>query len=190
MIGLGGTSNVLSVGALAAVFLVDAAFFPVGPELPFVILVSSERSWWFGPGAVAASVVGEVLGTAVLYFLTGRGQGKAFRSLERALVGYLDLIRTAKPTAILWNRVVPVVPFMGAVIRMRAWALVPSLLLVAAGGLLKYGAIAILVRGAGLYFPHRAVTTFSLSAAVAWIVFNLGRQVLVRYRRRSAGLPS
>lgn len=176
-----------SLLGLFLAFLGDAAFFPFAPEIPFVAVVLTARSARIPAVAVAISIVAEVVGTGCLYVLMRLGKGPVFDRVSRRLIGYLDLVRAVRPSTILWNRVVPIVPFMGAVICIRRWPLARSLGLVALGGLLKYGALALAVRGAASLAPRGIVAGISFSLAGGWIVLNITREVRRRHRQNRVG---
>ncbi len=176
-----------SLFGLFLAFLADAAFFPFAPEIPFVAVVMTAKSAWIPPIAVAISIVAEVVGTGSLYVLMRLGKGPVFDRVGRRLIGYLDLVRAVGPSTILWNRAVPIIPFMGAVICIRRWPLARSLGLVALGGLLRYGALALAVRVAANAAPRGIVAAISFSMAGGWIVFNIAREVRRRHRQNRVG---
>jgi membrane protein YqaA with SNARE-associated domain len=175
------------LGGLFLVFLVDAALFPFGPEISFVAVVLASKSAWIRAAAVGASLLGEVIGTSIQYALVRGQKGRFFERALRRLGSYLDLVRAASPATILWNRVVPVVPCMGAAIYIRRWPLARALGLVAFGGLLKYGALAVAVSVAASVAPRGVAAAIFLSLAGAWIAFNLAREWRRRYRQTRAG---
>ena len=180
----GGSSFWL--GGLFLVFLLDAALFPFGPEISFVVVVLAAKSAWIRVAAVGTALLGEVLGTSVQYALVRGRKGRFFEWALRRLGSYLDLVRAASPATILWNRFVPVVPCMGAAIYIRGWPLTRALGLVALGGLLKYGALAVAVSVTASVAPRGIAAAIFLSLAGAWIAFNLARACR-RHRQHRVG---
>jgi membrane protein YqaA with SNARE-associated domain len=179
----------LALSGLLLTFMADAGFLAIGPEIPFVGVVVAARSWWIPASAVAVSMIGEVIGTSVQYAVVRHGKGRGFELVRRTLVRYLDLVGAARLPTILWNRLVPVVPCMGAVISLRSWPLLPALGLVALGGLLKYGTLAIALRVGLAAAPRATVGLVAMSLAIAWIAFNVARELHRRHRQGRTGPP-
>lgn len=183
-----------SLLALLLIFALDAAIFPALPEA-WILLAYTYRPEGLGPTAwagllLAIAVIGDVLGTTLLYTLVRRVlvQGRRMpRSVEGAMRRWTEFLLVRDERVILLNRIAPVIPFVGAFIATLRWDVRRSIAFVAIGGFAKYALLLYLVFAIGIAYDVGTARTVTLGIVVAVIVLSLLGSRFVR--RRLASKP-
>ncbi|MDR2698260.1 MAG: hypothetical protein LBB30_01095 [Candidatus Methanoplasma sp.] len=121
------------------IFLIDALVFPTLPELFFVISFMYKPDLPFGLELLGIAVVAEIIGVAALYYAVGHL--RIPKRIERIVGRYLDFLVLGDERLILLNRVAPMIPFCGAIVRIAGWSIKLSMAYVVIGCVVKYGAI-------------------------------------------------
>ena len=113
------------MGALVAmylIFVVDASLTPTLPEV-FVVLFFSYHTLFgvpplmWGAALLAMALAGEATGNSVLYFVVNRAlvrTGRMPRRIEAMMRRWTNFLILHDERIILLNRLIPVVPFVGA----------------------------------------------------------------------------
>lgn len=168
---------------LAGLFSLDGMGIPVLPEVATLVVFAPDPTLGWGLQILAIIVAAETVATAVLYLLVRR-IGLPAR-LERAMARYTGMLLGRDERLILLNRVMPVLPAVGAFMHAAQWRPMRSLAFVAVGSAAKYGA---LLAGSALAFQlmgAREATLLSVGCAVLFV----GLSWLVAWRRRKAQAP-
>lgn len=184
------------IGALVAlfvVFVIDAAIFPLLPELA-VVLTFSFRPPGLDPLLWAVlllfmAVAGEVVGNGTLYLIVNRAlinQGRMPASLERLMRRWVGFLIIRDERLILLNRVTPVVPMVGAFIATCRWDLRKSFAYIVVGAAGKYSLLLALSGFLGVTYDP----IFARWLTVAFVLGIVGASVAASllYRKR-AGVP-
>lgn len=180
--------------ALMLIFAVDSAFFPALPEAWIVLTytyrpVTLDPAFWVGL-LLGMAVVGDILGTSVLYGLVRRvvvQRGRMPEWLERGMKRWTGFFLVRDERVILLNRLAPVVPFVGAFIATMGWDFRRSIAYVAVGGLVKYAVLLYLVFEIGVAYDLRTARSVTLLLVVIVVALSFIASWL--YRRQLAHEP-
>src|SRR5947209_1572421 len=183
---LGPTGSLL---ALLVIFAVDAALFPALPEL-WIVVTYTYRPGVMDPTVwavllLAVAIAGDVLGTSALYGAVRRWvvhRRRMPRWLERAMQRWTSFLIVQDERVILMNRVVPVIPMVGAFIATLGWDYRRSMAYVAIGGLAKYAILLYVVFAIGLAYD--VATARWITLALVGVVVGLSFVVSWLRRRR------
>jgi len=195
----GSLGPVGSLVILVIIFALDAALFPALPEVWIVVTYAYRPTEMLGPVAwagllLAMAVAGDVLGTSLLYVAVRRWvvqRRRMPRWLERAMKKWTGFLLVQDERVILMNRVVPVIPMVGAFIAALGWDYRRSMAYVAIGGLAKYAILLYVVFAIGLAYD--VATARWITLALVGVVVGLSFVVSWLRRRRieasSAAMP-
>ncbi len=165
--GLGG-----ALIAMYLIFVVDAAVIPTLPEVFIVWFYSLHELFDVPPvlWAVALLVMalaGEATGNSLMYLAVNRAlvrTGRMPRRLEALMRRWTNFLVLRDERIILLNRVIPVLPFVGAFIAALKWSYPRSLAYILIGAGVKYSALLLLVGLIGVAYDP---------ALAGWITFGL-----------------
>ncbi len=163
-----------SLVILLIIFALDAALFPALPEV-WIVVTYTYRPEVFGPIGwagllLAMAVVGDVLGTSLLYVAVRRWvvlRRRMPRWLERAMKRWTSFLLVQDERVILMNRAVPVIPMVGAFIATLGWDYRRSMAYVAIGGLAKHAILLYVVFAIGLAYDVATARWITLALVVA-----------------------
>src|SRR2546427_10983671 len=135
------------------IFVVDAAVIPTLPEV-FVVGFFSLHSdlgippvvW--GTALLGMALAGEATGNSLLYFAMNRAlvrTGRMPKRIEALMRRWTDFLLLHDERIILLNRVIPVVPFVGAFIAALKWSYPRSLAYILICAAVNYSALLILL---------------------------------------------
>ncbi len=186
----GSLGPVGSLVILVIIFALDAALFPALPEVWIVVTYTYRPTEMLGPVAwagllLAMAVAGDVLGTSLLYVAVRRWvvqRRRMPRWLERAMKKWTGFLLVQDERVILMNRVVPVIPMVGAFIAALGWDYRRSMAYVAIGGLAKYAILLYVVFAIGLAYD--VATARWITLALVGVVVGLSFVVSWLRRRR------
>ncbi len=186
----GSLGPVGSLVILVIIFALDAALFPALPEVWIVVTYAYRPTEMLGPVAwagllLAMAVAGDVLGTSLLYVAVRRWvvqRRRMPRWLERAMKKWTGFLLVQDERVILMNRVVPVIPMVGAFIAALGWDYRWSMAYVAIGGLAKYAILLYVVFAIGLAYD--VATARWITLALVGVVVGLSFVVSWLRRRR------
>jgi len=153
---------------LFAVFFLDAMAVPMLPEFFVMVFFASNPSLGWAATLLAVVCIAEVSSNYFLYAMVKRRGLPHF--LEKRMKMWVSFLIVSDERLILVNRVVPVVPFMGAFIATMKWDVRKSLAYVAVGGAVKYALLMAFVSVAFAWFERgtaRSVTLLLIAAVVA-----------------------
>ena len=185
-------------GALLAIYLifvVDASVFPTLPEVFVVGFYYLHGVFGLPPALWAATLLGmalagEATGNSLLYLIVRYGlvrRGKMPKRIERLMRRWTGFLILHDERIILLNRVIPVVPFVGAFIATLRWSYRKSLAFILIGAAAKYSALLVLVGVVGMEYEASMAGWITLALVVGLVgVSALGSYL---YRRR-ANLPA
>jgi len=184
----GSLGPVGSLVILVIIFALDAALFPALPEVWIVVTYTYRPTEMLGPVAwagllLAMAVAGDVLGTSLLYVAVRRWvvqRRRMPRWLERAMKKWTGFLLVQDERVILMNRVVPVIPMVGAFIAALGWDYRRSMAYVAIGGLAKYAILLYVVFAIGLAYDVATARWITL----ALVVVVVGLSFVVSWLRR------
>lgn len=186
-----------SLVALLLIFAVDAALFPALPEA-WIVVTYTYRPELLDPAAWAAlllvvAVAGDVLGTSALYATVRRWLVRRRRMphwLERAMRRWTNFLLVRDERVILMNRVVPVVPMLGAFMATLGWDYRRSMAYVSIGGLAKYAVLLYIVFAIGVAYNVATARWITLGLVAAVVVLSFvasgWRHRRIEERQRSA----
>jgi membrane protein YqaA with SNARE-associated domain len=173
--------------ALFIIIFIDALIFPMLPEVAVLLVyafgVGQVQALAWGALVLLVVVVAEVSGTSSLYYLAKRARLPGF--IKRKMNAYVDILLVKDERLVLINRVVPVLPVLGAFIAVRGWSISRSIVYVVIGSVAKYGAILLFASWAILFFRSSLSLYVSLGAVLAMICLSL--LASYAYRRRAKG---
>jgi hypothetical protein len=162
-------------GALAAmylIFVVDAAVIPTLPEVFIVgfyylhaLLGVPPLPWAIA--LLVTALAGEATGNTLLYLAVHRTlvrTGRMPKRVEAIMRRWTDFLLLHDERIILLNRVIPVLPFVGAFIAALKWSYPRSLAYIVIGAGVKYSALLLLVGLIGVAYDP---------AVAGWITFGL-----------------
>lgn len=182
--GLFGTSEFGVLLCIFLIFLVDALVFPTLPELFFAMGMmynsASGGSLMFGAEMLLVVVAAEVIGILALYFIVGLF--RIPKRVEKVVNRYLGFLVFGDERLILLNRVAPMIPFCGAVIRIAGWNIWKSLLYVVVGCIAKYGVIAVMCKFFFDFYSGSDAQTFTLIFIVMVIVLSFVSSFVMKKR--------
>ena len=186
----GSLGPVGSLVILVIIFALDAALFPALPEVWIVVTYTYRPTEMLGPVAwagllLAMAVAGDVLGTSLLYVAVRRWvvqRRRMPRWLERAMKKWTGFLLVQDERVIVMNRVVPVIPMVGAFIAALGWDYRRSMAYVAIGGLAKYAILLYVVFAIGLAYD--VATARWITLALVGVVVGLSFVVSWLRRRR------
>ena len=170
----GSLGPVGSLVILLIIFALDAALFPALPEV-WIVVTYTYRPEVLGPIGwagllLAMAVVGDVLGTSLLYVAVRRWVVLRRRMphwLERAMKRWTGFLLVQDERVILMNRAVPVIPMVGAFIATLGWNYRRSMAYIAIGGLAKYAILLYVVFAIGLAYDVATARWITLALVVA-----------------------
>ncbi len=142
-------------GMLLCIFLlfyIDAIVFPTLPELFTVIIYMAIPELWFAGAILVTIAVAEILGLCTLYYVTMsiKVPGRIEKFAER----YRRFLLLGDERMIIVNRFAPVIPLMGAFVKICDWSLKKSLFYTVLSGTVKYGAILVASQTFFVYFSE------------------------------------
>jgi len=182
-------------GALVAmylIFVVDATVIPTLPEV-FVVgffylhdrLGIPPLVW--GIGLLGMAVAGEATGNSILYWFVNRTlvrTGRMPARIEALMRRWMKFLILHDERIILLNRVVPVVPFVGAFIAALKWNYPKSLLFIVIGGAAKYSALLLLIGVVGIAYDPTIAGWITLALVLAIVGVSAAGSVLYRKRAK------
>ena len=180
-------------GALVAmylIFVVDAALIPTLPEV-FVVLFFSYRTLFGVPplpwaaALLTMALAGEATGNSVLYFIVNRAlvrTGRMPKRLEAVMRRWTNFLILHDERIILLNRLIPVVPFVGAFIAALKWRYPRSLAYILIGAGAKYSALLLLVGAVGVAYDPAMAGWITLALVLGLVGASAVGSLL--YRRR------
>lgn len=174
--------------AVAVVFLLDGLGVPLLPELAVLGAFILEPSWERGAALLALAAIIEGAAAGFLHYLTG--VLRLPRWLDRLMDGYSGSLLVNDERLILLNRIIPVLPAVGAFIRVRQWKPWKAILYVSLGSVAKYGIILLAAHAAYDYFDSSTALAVSLGLAGAFLAVSWGYSLhrFVAGRRERARL--
>ena len=172
------------------IFVVDAAVIPTLPEV-FVVGFFSLHSdlgippvvW--GAALLGMALAGEATGNSLLYFAVNRAlvrTGRMPKRIEALMRRWTDFLLLHDERIILLNRVIPVVPFVGAFIAALKWSYPRSLAYILIGAAVKYGALLLLVGAVGVTYDPSIAAWITLGLVVGLVVASAIGSLLFRSR--------
>lgn len=171
--------------ALFMVIFIDALIFPMLPEVAVLLVyafgVGQIPDLIWAPLVLLVVIAAEVTGTSSLYYLAKHARLPGF--VRKKMNAYVDILLVRDERLVLINRVVPVLPVLGAFIAVRGWSIKRSIAYVVAGSVVKYGAIILFASWAIVYFRSSMSLYVSLAAVLVMICLSL--VVSYAYRRRT-----
>jgi membrane protein DedA with SNARE-associated domain len=138
----------------------------------------------FGTELLFVAIIAEIIGISVLYLLAS--QVKIPRRIETAAKKYVGFLALGDERLLLLNRVAPMIPFCGAMIRILGWNVRKSLLYVVIGCIVKYGAIMAMSDFFFDYFSGDDAQMFTLIFIALVIVISVILSFAVKKRREEA----
>ncbi|HKZ88653.1 MAG TPA: hypothetical protein VJ300_00145 [Thermoplasmata archaeon] len=179
--------------ALFLVFAVDAALFPLLPELAIILSFSFRPpeldAFVWGLLLLGIAMAGEGVGNTALYGFVRRvlirgGHMPAW--LERSMKRWIEFLVLKDERIILLNRVAPVVPMVGAFIAACRWDFRRSLAYILIGAGAKYSVLLALSGFIGIAYDPLLARWVTVGLVLAVVGVSLAASLL--YRRR-AGVP-
>ncbi|HVL88406.1 MAG TPA: hypothetical protein VM681_10460 [Candidatus Thermoplasmatota archaeon] len=192
-LGLGGV-----IATLFAVFFIDSMLVPAVPEFFALFFFAGEGAEFYlaqygaatwGGIILVTVVVAELLANSMLYLLVKRKRHRVPGFVERAMHYWRGILILKDERAVLLNRIVPIMPFMGAFIAISPWNARKAIAYVGIGGFLKYSALLLFVgylHVTDVATARRA--TYVLIAVL--VVWGLVSSYALKKRREARGEPS
>lgn len=182
-------------GALAAMYLIFVVDASVIPTLPEVFIVGFYYLHaLFGvpplPWAVALLVMalaGEATGNTLLYLVVNHAlvrTGRMPRRIEALMRRWTGFLLLHDERIILLNRVIPVLPFVGAFIAGLKWRYPRSLAFILIGAGAKYSVLLLLVGGIGVAYDPALAGWITLGLVVGLVAASAAGSLL--FRRHAA----
>ncbi|TLZ54424.1 MAG: hypothetical protein E6K17_08115 [Methanobacteriota archaeon] len=180
-------------GALVAmylIFVVDATLIPTLPEVFVVLFFSYHTLFGVPPLPWAAALLtmalaGEATGNSVLYFIVNRAlvrTGRMPKRVEAVMRRWTNFLILHDERIILLNRLIPVVPFVGAFIAALKWRYPRSFAYILIGAGAKYSALLLLVGAVGVAYDPAMAGWITLALVLGLVGASAVGSLL--YRRR------
>jgi len=180
-------------GALAAmylIFVVDASVIPTLPEVFVVGFYSLHETLGvppllWGAALLAMALAGEATGNTLLYLAVNRAlvrTGRMPGRIETVMQGWTKFLLLHDERIILLNRVIPVLPFVGAFIAALKWRYPRSLAYILIGAGAKYSLLLLLVGVIGVAYDPAAAGWITLGLVVGLVVASAVGSLLFRRR--------
>ncbi|MCA1814418.1 MAG: hypothetical protein LC624_10785 [Halobacteriales archaeon] len=182
---------------LFVVFFLDAVLFPMLPEafvLYFYTIVPtvdfrllSHRGDLIATASLILTVVllAEVLANGFLFTVVRWKKHAIPHRLQHAMNKWREFLLFRDERVILLNRVVPIMPFMGAFAAISPWDTRKAFLYLVVGGAMKYGLLLLIVGVAGLVFDPSLGWQFTIGLILAIVVLSFASQVWLQRRLRA-----
>jgi membrane protein YqaA with SNARE-associated domain len=182
---------------LFVVFFLDAVLFPMLPEafvLYFYTIVPtvdfrllSHRGDLIATAGLILTVVliAELLANGFLYSLVKWKKHRIPHRLQHAMNKWREFLLFRDERVILLNRVVPIMPFMGAFAAISPWDPRKAFAYLVIGGAVKYGLLLLVVGVAGLVFDPSLGWQFTLGLILAIVALSLLSQAWLQRRLRA-----
>ena len=172
------------------IFVVDAAVIPTLPEVFVVGFYSLHKTLGvppllWGTALLAMSLAGEATGNTLLYLAVNRAlvrTGRMPRRIEAVMQRWTKFLLLHDERIILLNRVIPVLPFVGAFIAALKWRYPRSLAYILIGAGAKYSLLLLLVGVIGVAYDPAAAGWITLGLVVGLVVASAVGSVLFRRR--------
>ena len=173
------------------IFVVDASVIFTLPEV-FVVLFFSLHSIYglppvvWGMALLVMAVTGEATGNTLLYWFVKRllvRTGRMPKRIEALMRRWMNFLILHDERIILLNRVIPVVPFVGAFIAALKWNYPKSLAFIVIGGSAKYSALLLLVGAVGFAYDPAIAGWITLLLVLGVVGASAAGSYL--YRKRS-----
>lgn len=177
------------LAAVAVVFVLDGLGIPLLPEVAVLLAFFQNQTWGFAIALLVIAALVEAFIAGILYVLTGL-VGMP-RWLNRLMDGYSGSLLVSDERLVLLNRLVPVLPVVGAFIRVRGWNPAKAIGYVALGSVAKYGILILGSKWALDYFHSDVAMVVSLGLAGAFVALSWGyalRKWVVGRRERATGI--
>jgi membrane protein YqaA with SNARE-associated domain len=166
---------------LFVVFFLDAMLIPTLPEFFVMAFFASNPSPEWALRLLAVVSFAEVTSNFFLYSIVKRRGLPHF--LETRMEKWVKFLIVSDERLILLNRVVPVVPVMGAFIATMKWNLGKSLLYVLVGSLVKYAILMAFVSVSFIYFERGTARNLTFVLIVAVIAVSLIQSHYAKLKR-------
>jgi len=154
---LGEAGLLLTIFAL---FYIDAIIFPTLPELFTVIVFMVTPTTSFAVLILVTIAIAEFSGFCTLYFLVR--YVRVPKVVQNAVSRYCKFLVVKDEKVILFNRIAPMVPFIGAFAAIMKWDFRRCILYTFVGGVAKYGAILALSNLFYVYLSSGLASTVTL----------------------------
>ena len=172
------------------IFVVDASVVPTLPEVFIVGFYYLHGVFGLPPALWAVTLLGmalagEATGNTLLYLVVQRGlvrRGRMPKRVERLMRRWTGFLILHDERIILLNRVIPVVPFVGAFIATLKWSYRKSLAYIVIGAAAKYSALLVLVGVVGMQYDPSLAGYVTLALVVGLVGLSALGSYL--YRRR------
>ncbi|HYS71150.1 MAG TPA: hypothetical protein VEM95_01895 [Thermoplasmata archaeon] len=189
-LGVGG-----ALLAMYLIFVVDASIIPTVPEVFIVGFFTLHTLFGLTPvlwalALLATALAGEATGNTALYVVVKNAivrRGMMPRRVERWMRRWTDFLLLHDERIILLNRVIPVVPFVGAFIAALDWDYRRSLAYIVAGAGAKYAALLFLVGAVGVAYDPAAAGWITLVLVLGLVGASGAGAYLYRRKKRSTG---
>jgi len=176
------------------IFVVDASVIFTLPEVFVVLFFSFHDDYGLSPlvwgvALLAMAVAGEATGNTLLYWFVRRllvRTGKMPRRIEVLMRRWMNFLILHDERIILLNRVIPVVPFVGAFMAALKWNYPRSLAYIVIGGSAKYSALLLLVGAVGVAYDPEIAGWVTLILVFGIVALSAAGSYL--YRKR-ANIP-
>ena len=178
---IGADGGLALVLVVFLVFLVDAMVFPTLPELFIIVAFFYDPTLGFGALLLAAAIIAECSGLVLLYLIVGRI--RIPKRIGNAVNKYLNFLVLHDERLLLLNRIAPMIPFSGAVVRIAGWNIRMSVLYVFIGSLLKYGGILLMSDFFHSFYSSNQAQTFTIIFVFAVIAISFILSVIMKKRK-------
>jgi len=178
---LGADGGPALVLVIFLIFLIDAMIFPTLPEFFIIMAFFYDPTLPFGLCLLAAAIAAEVSGLILLYLMVGRI--RIPRRIESVVNKYIGFLVLSDERLLLLNRIAPMIPFSGAVVRIAGWNLKRSVLYVFIGCVLKYGAILLMSGFFHEFYSSNMAQTVTLIFVIAVIVISFITSMIMKKRK-------
>jgi len=177
----GADGGFLLVLCIFLIFLIDAMFFPTLPELFIIVAFFYDPTIEFGVLLLAAAITAECLGLVLLYLIVGKI--RIPKRIGNAVNKYLDFLVLHDERLLLLNRIAPMIPFSGAVVRIAGWNIKRSVMYVFIGSLLKYGVILLMSDFFHKFYSEGQAQTFTIIFVIAVIAISFILSIIMKKRK-------
>ena len=169
------------LGMLLALYflsILDSVAMPVLPDIFAVLIFLGDVSWDWGLMVLAVALLGDITGDSLLYIFVKKVRVPGF--IQKISKKYVEFFLVSDERLILLNRIAPVMPFTGAFIAMLDWDYKKSMFYIFIGGIVKYGALFLMVGAFNVAWTKDTAQLVSIIMVLAMVGISMAASYLYR----------
>ena len=172
------------LGMILALYLlsvIDSISIPTLPDIFAILIFLSDVSWEWGFIVLVTAVAGDITGDSILYYFVKNV--KIPKAIKKASKKYVQFFLVSDERLIFFNRFAPVMPFCGAFIALMNWDYKKSMFYVITGGIVRYGAIFLMVGAFNLAWTEDTAQKMSIILIITMVSISVTASYFYKKRK-------